>query len=114
MGYAPRGDNVMSSWATAVHNAQPLETITAQIPWNAITPWFVVGFGVDNASVNTGVNISGITMQFYDHSISAWRKVDTGAGNPTWGHYQNYANSTIVLSMSYKTHRVRRFVVDNN
>lgn len=97
MGYAPRGDNVMSSWATAVHNAQPLETITAQIPWNAVTPWFVAGFGVDNESVNTGVNISGITMQFYDHSISAWRKVDTGAGNPTWGHYQNYANSIITL-----------------
>ena len=36
-------------------------------------------------------------MQFYDDSISAWRKVDTGDGNPTWGHYQNYANSTITL-----------------
>jgi len=91
MGYAPRGDNAMSYWQSAITD----KSFNSQIPWNAITPWFVVGFGVDNESVNTGVNISGITMQFYDYSISAWRKVDTGAGVPTWGHYQNYANSTI-------------------
>lgn len=91
MGYCPRGDNVMTYWANSITD----KSFNSQIPWNCITPWFVAGYGVGNQAVNTGVNVSGITLQFFDYSIQAWREVDTGAGNPTWGHNQDYSNSTI-------------------
>lgn len=91
MGHVPRGDNAPAAWAAAIIN----KSFNSQIPWNAIIPWFAAGFGAANQSTNTCVNVSAITLQLYDYSISAWRKVDTG-GNPTWCIGQNYSNNTLV------------------
>lgn len=94
MGYFPRGDNAPNFW-----NPTNMWTTSPDVPfttntryWEIITPWFVTSKGVNDASSNTLINISGITIQLYDKTINAWRNLDTAGGNPTWGNYKDYSN----------------------
>ncbi len=106
MGYFPRGDNAPYDWAALTKNewTAGVEYTTDTRPWEAITPWFVTSKGAAHTAVNTGINISCITIQLYDKSIAAWRKLDTGSGNPTWSDNKDYSNKgTITRGAATKT-----------
>lgn len=91
MGKRPCGDNTPYYWLpTDTQYIQPTYW------WEIITPWFVTSKGVNHTATNTRINISGITIQLYDTSINAWRKLDTGTGVPTWGDNKDYSNGTTV------------------
>jgi len=91
MGSAPRGDATPSWWKPA--NL----TLKSSSPWNAITPWFVLAPGVDNAAKNVRVKVYGITLHIQDKSTNEWKRLDTGSfGNTTWARNKNYSDGTTV------------------
>lgn len=93
MGYALRGDATPTWWVpTAAAGGD--DTLKTKIPWNALVPWFVFSYGVDNQAVNTRVNVSNIILQVFDQTINAWREIDTG-GNVVWCNNQDYGANTI-------------------
>ena len=86
MGGAPRGDATPTWWKPA--NL----TYKSSLSWNAITPWFVISPGVDNAAKNVRVKVYGITLHVLDKSTNEWKRFDTGSfGNPTWARNQDYS-----------------------
>lgn len=86
MGGAPRGDATPSWWKPA--NL----TYKSSLSWNAITPWFVISPGMDNAAKNVRVKVYGITLHILDKSTNEWKRFDTGSfGNPTWARNQDYS-----------------------
>lgn len=90
MGSAPRGDATPSGWKPA--NL----TYKSSLSWNAITPWFVIAPGVDNAAKNVRVKVYGITLHILDKSTNEWKRFDTGSfGNPTWAMNQDYSGGKI-------------------
>ena len=90
MGGAPRGDATPSGWKPA--NL----TYKSSLSWNAITPWFVIAPGVDNAAKNVRVKVYGITLHILDKSTNEWKRFDTGSfGNPTWAMNQDYSGGKI-------------------
>lgn len=103
MGYFPRGDNAPIGWTPTIYWTPGVSYKTDTRPWEAITPWYVASLGAAHTAINTGINISGITLQLYDKSIQAWRKVDTGEGNPLWTGSYNYSTpNTIYLGAATK------------
>jgi len=93
MGYVPRGDNTPQSWQNGIVN----KSFNTLIPWQGMTPWFSASYGVDSLSTNTRINVSNFSMQLYDKSISAWRKVHlTSNSMPSWCIGQSYANKGLV------------------
>ena len=92
MGGAPRGDATPTWWKPA--NL----TYKSSLSWNAITPWFVISPGMDNAAKNVRVKVYGITLHVLDKSTNEWKRFDTGSfGNPTWARNQNFSGGRTKL-----------------
>lgn len=100
MGFKARGDAAPTYWLPA--DTSYLSAVTY---WDQITPWFVTSKGAAHTATNTRINISGITIQLYDTSVSAWRKLNTSGGNPTWAQNKDYSNSGTITNgnATYRT-----------
>ena len=75
------------------------------MPWNAITPWFVIYPGVDNKAENVRVKVYGITLYLLQKSTNKWIKVDKSFGDPSWVQAINFNLAGLSSSSSVNTRK---------